>query len=148
MAYLVEINQVQPQIIAAIRLRATIPELPTVIPPACGEVWQFVRSAGIPNPGRNIAVYLDMVMNIEVGVEVGQHFSGTDRIICSSTPGGLTATTVHIGPYNRLGEAYDAVHKWCADNKREIAGPAWEVYGHWTDDPAKLQTDVFCLLKA
>jgi hypothetical protein len=33
-----------------------------------------------------------------------------------------------------------------------LAGPNWEVYGHWTDewnsDPAKIRTDVFYLLVA
>jgi len=27
-----------------------------------------------------------------------------------------------------------------------FAGPNWEIYGHWTDDPAQLRTDVFYLL--
>jgi hypothetical protein len=30
---------------------------------------------------------------------------------------------------------------------REIALPFWEVYGDWSDDPAKLRTDVLYLLK-
>jgi hypothetical protein len=33
----------------------------------------------------------------------------------------------------------------------ELAGPSWEVYGHWLDewnsDPRKIRTDVFYLLK-
>jgi effector-binding domain-containing protein len=68
-------------------------------------------------------------------------------VICSSTPAGLVATAVHLGPYNRLGEAHAAVHKWCADHGHVLAGPSWELYGHWTDDPAQLRTDVFWLLR-
>ena len=28
-----------------------------------------------------------------------------------------------------------------------LAGPNWEVYGHWHDDPSQLRTDVFYLLQ-
>ncbi len=147
MEYLVEIQAVQPQWIAVVRFQAKMPDLPKVIPAACGEVWQFVRSSGLPNPGRHVAVYLDSVMNIECGVEVSQPFTGNGRVVCSSTPGGVVVTTVHWGPYNRLGEAYDAVDKWCAQNGHVLGGPSWEVYGHWNDDPAKLRTDIFRLLK-
>jgi effector-binding domain-containing protein len=95
-----------------------------------------------------LALYLDGEMNIECGVEVFQPFAGNDRVICSCTPAGLVATAAHIGPYNRLGEAHKAVHEWCADHGHLLAGPSWEVYGHWTDDPAQLRTDVFWLLQA
>jgi effector-binding domain-containing protein len=57
------------------------------------------------------------------------------------------ATTFHIGDYGGLGAAHEAVRDWCARTGRELAGPSWEVYGHWSDDPAKRRTDVFWLLK-
>jgi effector-binding domain-containing protein len=87
-------------------------------------------------------------MNIECGVEVDQPFAGNERVVCSSTPAGIVATTVHLGPYDRLGEANAAIHQWCAEHGRTLAGPSWEVYGHWTDDVSKLRTDVFYLLQA
>jgi effector-binding domain-containing protein len=145
--YQVELERVVPHTTAVLRLQATIPELPTVIPPACGEVSGFIRSSGIPHPGRNVAVYLDNVMNIEVGVEVARPFAGNERVVCSSTPAGLTAKAVHMGPYHLLMHAHVAVKKWCLDHGHALAGPSWEVYGHWNDDPAKLRTDVFWLLK-
>jgi effector-binding domain-containing protein len=148
MEYAVHVQRVEPQLTGVIRCRAKQSELAQVIPPACGEVWEFMRSSGLPRPGRHLALYLDCEMNIEVGVEVFQSFAGNGRVVCSSTPAGLVATTAHLGPYNRLGEAHAAVHKWCAEQGHALAGPSWEVYGHWEDDPAKLRTDVFWLLKA
>jgi hypothetical protein len=55
--------------------------------------------------------------------------------------------TAHLGPYNRLGEAHAAIRKWCADHGHALTGVSWEIYGHWTDDPAQLRTDVFYLLR-
>jgi effector-binding domain-containing protein len=147
MDYQVEARRVEPQITAVVCFTATQKQLSTLIPQACGEVWNFIRSAGIPQPGRHVALYLDGVMNIECGAEVGQPFRGNGRVVCSQTPAGLVATTAHFGPYHLLGNAYDAIDKWCVANGHAKAGPSWEVYGHWTDDPTQLRTDVFWLLK-
>jgi effector-binding domain-containing protein len=65
----------------------------------------------------------------------------------ASTPGGAVATTVHIGPYNQMKSAHVAIHEWVRENGRHIAGPSWEVYGDWSDDPAKLRTDIYYLLR-
>ena len=148
MQYQVRVENVEPQLTAVIRLRARPEQLSTVIPAACGEVWEFARAGNLPRPGRHVAIYFDGEINIECGAEVFQHFAGNDRVICSSTPAGLAATTAHFGPYNRLGDAHRAIVKWCADHGHEFAGPNWEIYGHWDDDPAKLRTDVFYLLKS
>jgi effector-binding domain-containing protein len=148
MEYQVQTIKVEPQTTAVVRRRASADELATVVPQGCGEVWTFIRSSGLPHPGRNLAVYLDGEINLEVGVEVSQPFAGNDQVVCSSTPAGLVATTAHLGPYHRLGEAHAAICKWCEENGHALAGPNWEVYGHWDDDPAKLRTDVFYLLRA
>jgi effector-binding domain-containing protein len=148
MEYHVHLQQVTSQLTAVVRCRASQSELATVVPQGCGEVWAFVRSAQLPHPGRHLALYLDGVMNIEVGVEVSQPFVGNERVVCSSTPAGQVATTTHMGPYNRLGDAHQAVHKWCAEHGYVLAGPSWEVYDHWNDDPAKVRTDVYWLLQS
>jgi effector-binding domain-containing protein len=148
MGYLVEVKQVESQMTAVVRCRAKQSELSKVVPQACGEVWAFVRSSHLPHPGRNLALYLDCEINLEVGVEVFQTFDGNERVSRSETPTGTVATTVHMGPYNRLGEAHEAIHRWCSENGHDLVGPSWEVYGHWDDDPAKVRTDVFYLLRA
>ena len=146
MAYQVQLTEVAAQLTGVVRLRATLEQLPTVIPQACGEVWTFFRSSGLPRPGRHLALYLDNVMNIECGVEVFQPFTGNDRVFCSKTPAGMAATAVHMGPYHLLGEAHNAVKAWCKDHGHAVTGCCWEVYGHWTDDPTSLRTDIFYLL--
>jgi effector-binding domain-containing protein len=147
MEYPVRTERVAPQLTGVVRVQASQSQLPTVVPKLCGEVWNFFRSSGLPRPGRHLALYLDCAMNIEVGVEVSQPFTGSQRVVCSQTPAGLVATTTHFGPYSRLGDAHHAVQKWCSDHGYTPAGPSWEVYGHWTDDESQLRTDVFWLLQ-
>lgn len=147
MEYLVEVRDIQARTTAVVRRRASLAELARVVPDGCGEVWAFIRSSGLPHPGRNLALYLDDAISLEVVVEVTEPFVGTDLVTCSSTPAGTVASTQHVGPYERLGEAHKAIRRWCADQGHVLAGPNWEVYGHWTDGPEQLQTDVYYLLQ-
>ena len=147
MAYHVSLTQVASQTTAVVRRQAGLHELATVIPQACGDVWAFIRSSYLPQPGRNLAVYLDDEGHLECGVEVAQAFAGNGQVVCSSTPAGMVATAVHLGPYDRLGEAHTAIHQWCAAQGHVLIRPCWEVYGHWHDDPAKLRTDVYSLVQ-
>ena len=141
--------------LAVVRRRARPQELSKVVPEACGTVWGVVRAQQVPGAGRNVAVYCDCQdgqMTIEVGVELDAPFAGHGEVIASVIPAGSVATTIHYGPYGRLHEAHDAVRSWCRSNGYTLAGPSWEIYGHWKEewnaDPDKIRTDVFYLLLA
>ena len=145
MAYAIESKRVEPQLFAAVRRLAKPNELSKVVPAACGESWNLGKNLGLSG-GRHVAMYLDGEINLRVGQEVAEPFASTGDLICTSTPGGEVVTTTHIGPYDRLGDAHTALRNWAADHQRTLAGPNWEIYGHWTDDPSQLRTDVFYLV--
>jgi effector-binding domain-containing protein len=134
-----------------VRRRATSRELARVVPEACGLVWGVVRSEKIAGAGRHVAVYWDGEINLEVGVELEAPYIGHGEVVGSATPAGAVVTTTHFGPYGRLHEAHEAIRDWSADRGYELAGPNWEIYGHWMDewnaDPDKIRTDVFYLLR-
>lgn len=151
MEYTVRLEQLSSLYLAVVRRRASPQELSRVVPEACGSVWNVVRAQQIQGAGRHVALYWDDQINLEVGVELDTPFSGQGEVIGSATPAGVVASTVHFGPYPRLNEAHDAIHRWCATHGHVLAGPRWEIYGHWIDewnkDPSKIRTDVFYLLK-
>jgi effector-binding domain-containing protein len=150
MDYVVRLERLGSRPLAVVRRRAAPHELSKVVPDACGVVWNALRSQQVAGAGRHVAVYLDGQINVEVGAEVDGPFAGHGEVVGSATPAGLVATTTHYGPYGRLGEAHGVVRRWCADHGHALAGPSWEVYGHWQDewnrDPSRIQTDVFYLL--
>lgn len=152
MEHTIRLEQHGPRPIAVVRRRASSQELPKVVPEACGLVWGVVRSQKVTGAGRHVALYWDGVINLEVGVELDGPFAGHGEVIVSATPAGQVATTVHFGPYNRLHEAHEAIRQWCASHGHTLAGPNWEIYGHWLEEwnnePAKIRTDVFYLLNA
>lgn len=150
MGYEVRIEQQAGQPLAVVRRRASKQELSKVVPEACGTVWSELKSHHVAGAGRHVAVYWDGVINLEVGVEIGDLFQGAGEVVASRTPGGSIAKTTHFGPYALLHLAHEAIQSWCNDNDLTLAGPSWEIYGHWTDewnrDPAKIRTDICYLL--
>src|SRR5438132_227202 len=125
MGYEVRVEHVESGTTAVVRCRARPDELAEVVPRLCGEVWEYARATALPRPGRHLAVYLDDQGNIEVGVELAQPFVGNDRVVCSSTPAGAVVTTAHLGPYHRLGDAHEAIRRWCADHGHALTGTSW-----------------------
>jgi effector-binding domain-containing protein len=97
-----------------------------------------------------VAVYLDGQINLEVGVELDAPFAGFGEVVGSATPAGLVATTTHFGPYGLMHQAHKAILQWCRENGHKLAGPNWEIYGHWKDewnsDPSQIRTDIYYLL--
>ncbi len=113
MEYQVQVQMLASQPLAVVRLRASQNQLSTVIPQACGEVWNFLRAAQVKNPGRHVAIYYDGEINIECGAEVEGPFASDGRVILSGTPAGRVATTTHFGPYKLLGLAHQAITSAC-----------------------------------
>ena len=149
MRYEIKLTAVEAVPTAVIRSRVQPSELSKFVPGARGEVWSFIRAAGLPRPGRHVALYLGEG-RVEVGAEVSERFAGNDRIHYSELPAGRVVTATHYGPYSHLGEAHSEVRRWCADHGHRLSGVCWEIYGHWDNswnaDPSKIRTDVFHLL--
>ena len=151
MRYQIQVADCGTTYTAVIRSRVQPEELSRFIPAACGEIWSFARSAGLQKPGRHVALYTgDGQGTVEVGAEVGERFTGNDRVQCSQIPAGRVATTAHFGPYARLGEAHAAIREWCAQQGHSLSDVSWEIYGHWQEswnsDASKIRTDVYYLL--
>ncbi|HWW00467.1 MAG TPA: GyrI-like domain-containing protein [Candidatus Acidoferrum sp.] len=150
MPYEIKLTDVQAIPTAVIRSRVQPKELSKFVPAACGEVWSFIRSAGLPRPGRHVALYLEAGL-VEVGAEISEPFAGNDRVQCSQLPAGRVVAATHFGPYARLGEAHSEIRQWSGGRGHRLSSICWEIYGHWEEswqaDPSKIRTDVFHLLE-
>jgi effector-binding domain-containing protein len=114
------------------------------------QVYAAARTGAVSLDGQNIFIYRDATdkqLTVDFCVGVKAPFAPIGAVVPLETPSGVAAMTTHHGDYGGLGRANDAIHAWCRTNSRRLAGPSWEVYGHWHDDPAQLQTDVYYLLQ-
>jgi effector-binding domain-containing protein len=132
--------------LAVVRRQARQHELARIVPECCGLVWRVVRDQSA-NGGRHVAIYWDGSIRLEVGVELRGPFVEQGEVVLSATPSGVVATITHFGPYGGLGAAHGAIRDWCQENNHRLAGPSWEIYGHWQSewnaDPSQIRTDVY-----
>ena len=141
MGYEVIVEQVEARDVAAVEASATAETLADTIYRCLDQVWTVLREQDAKTD-HNIVIYRDALRTIEVGVEVLGPFTPSGDVGAVTTPAGEVATTAHWGEYKALHRAYAALEAWCVEHDRTMTG-AWEVYGDWDDDPAKLRTDVF-----
>jgi effector-binding domain-containing protein len=132
---------------AVVAAATTWKDFPSQWKPMLDQVYACLGRHGGAGQGRNVMLYQDSVPHVEVGVELIAPCVLDRPVIGSSLPAGQVAMTVHRGPYAGLGEAHDKVVRWCAAAGRALAGPRWEIYGDWRDNPAELETEVYYLLR-
>lgn len=143
---------VSAQPIAAVRRRSQGRDIGRIWKPALDLVWEFLRRhEGLRADGHNCFLYhqpvhRDEEMEIAFGVQVIRPFEGEGEVICTETPAGEVAVATHVGSYDKLDAAYNAIHSWRAATGRAFGGCSWEIYGDWTDDITKLETQVVYLL--
>jgi len=149
--YDVVVETAQAELVAAVRAKVPISGIARVWKPALDQVWAFLKENSGLRPGHNLFLYhhaehRNEAMNIDFGVQVARSFEREGNVKCVETPAGEVARTVHVGPYDQLGNAHNAIHAWCATNNRTIARASWEIYGDWNNDPALLETTIKYLL--
>lgn len=82
---------------------------------------------------------------VEAGFPVSAAIETDGDVRPSQLPGGPSAVTVHVGPYEQMAPAYDALASWVSSHGGELAGDPWEVY--FSDpasepDPATWRTEI------
>ena len=147
MSYQVTMKAVETRPTAVVEAMTTWQEFPTLWRELSDEVWACLHAGGITRGCRNIMLYWDDVPHVEVGVELLVPCPLTGRVVASALPAGQVAMTVHRGPSSELAAAHRAVLDWCATQGKRKTGTRWEVYGPHNDDPAKVWTEVYYLLK-
>ncbi|HEU5219916.1 MAG TPA: GyrI-like domain-containing protein [Gemmatimonadales bacterium] len=145
--YGVSASMVEARPLLAVRARVSQQELAQQIPALLGRVYQGVPSRELLD-GQNVVVYRGTapLLDVEAGVGLRGTLTPPEGLVVTSTPAGEAAHSTHWGDYAGIGRAHQAVIAWCISNERALAGPSWEVYGHWSDDPAEVRTDVYYLL--
>jgi effector-binding domain-containing protein len=152
MSYEVVTKTVSAQPLAAVRRRVPIGDVARAWKPALDLVWEFLgHHEGLRTDGHNCFLYHhpapgEAAMVVDFGVQVIRPFQDAGEVVCTETPAGEVVMTTHIGSYGKLAAAHQAIHSWRAATGRQFAACSWEIYGDWSDDEAKLETQVVYLL--
>jgi len=108
------------------------------------KMWPVVRSEGLKHKGMNIWVF-EAGEQVFAGVELENPNTDTaleQKVI--SLP--KYAYYKHIGPYNLIKQAGDNMRNELHAQGIKTTFPYIEIYGHWTDDESKLETELIMAL--
>ena len=106
-----------------------------------GPVWGAVRLNQVATTGINHALY---------GAN-GEYFCGLECIGQTLSIPGLLQRQVRLeryayakltGSYSQIPRAYDDIRAEIKHLGLCAVAPAVEIYGHWNDDPTKLETEI------
>jgi effector-binding domain-containing protein len=127
--YDIVVKKIEPIRVASIR--GVVPT-----PPDQGSLWEelgtFMEKTHPVGPCLTLyhdKEHKEIDWDIEVCEQVPDEAKATPRINVYSLPGyEKAACLLYKGPFNNLGEPYDAIMKWMEENGYQIIGPCREVY--------------------
>ena len=144
----IAIKKIEPQLIASIR--ATLPTYGDC-GPLFGELYKYLakkfvfKPAGPPFMLYHDVEYKEKDVDLEIGAPISKAVKGSERVKVYELPGAEVASTVYKGAYSGVGEAYQAVLRWCEANGYQFYGPTREVYftnPNDLNDPANNVTEI------
>lgn len=121
---------------------------------AMGEAFDtlgaFIGSRQVPVAGPPLAIYRDyadgnVTMDIGFPVPAAASALAADEVKAGMTPGGKAARAIHMGRYDMVGNAHDALGAYFKKLGHPIPTRSWEVY---LNEPGKvpdaeLKTEVY-----
>jgi effector-binding domain-containing protein len=149
-SYSVSLQRAAPRTIAAVRARLAPSRVSAEFKRYLDRVYA-ARASGMQLDGQNVFIYRDAEdepgqLDVDFGVGITAPITPVGDVRPVELPVGEVATTTHRGAYTELGAAHAAVVNWCRAHSRVLAGPRWEVYGHWTESELP-RTDIYYLLR-
>ena len=104
-------------------------------------LWHEVRTQKLPNKGINIWVY-DEGKRLFTGVELTAPPPAGSALESRAITLPRYAYYKHIGPYTEMKSTYEAAREEFKRVGINARLPYVEIYGHWTDDQSKLETEL------
>jgi effector-binding domain-containing protein len=139
----IELNHTIPRTTAVVRARVPMRDLPGFLSHAFAAVAEALARQGVHVTGPPLALYRSVpagAVDVEAGFPVAAEVAPEGDVQPSSLPGGDAAETVHIGPYETLGDTYRDMCEWMERHGRRPSELSWESYLTGPDDPAGPET--------
>jgi predicted transcriptional regulator YdeE len=110
------------------------------------KMWKTVKSNNLKNKGLNIWVY-EQDEKVFAGVELNDIPDQDTGLEQKNITLVKYAYFKHVGPYNLIKQAGQNMTDELQNKGYETILPYIEIYGHWTNDETKLETELLMALK-
>lgn len=131
MGYDVIQQDLRPQPVISIRERLGQGQLQAFFGRAFADLYAHIGRHGVPPRGEPFVIYHAFGpdgVDAEVCLPVPTLLPETERVGYHELPAVTVVETLHVGPYDELGRAYQALSDWIHDHGLEAAGPVRERY--------------------
>jgi effector-binding domain-containing protein len=130
MSYEIQIRQLERQDTAFVRATCRWDEIGAVLSGIFAEVTAQISASGAQPTGGAFGRYTpgETEVGIEAGFTIATPIVSAGRVEAGELPGGEAAVCLHVGPYDAVAAAYEAIETWIREQGREASGAAWEVY--------------------
>ena len=151
MAYHCQLKEQPSQPALSVRTRAAVQELPALFEKTYGAIMQYLDEVGEQPTGMPFAAYYNLDMrnlDVEIGFPVARELPGKGNVQPSQFPGGKLASVMHVGQYDQVEPAYDALMLWVNEHGYETTGVAYEIYYSGPETPPEeIRTEIMFPLK-
>jgi effector-binding domain-containing protein len=116
---------------AVVEATLSVPEIGPWLGKTYHAVAELMASQGIRPAGPPYARYHMLGedrFQVEAGFPVSKAVAPDGEVRPSTLPGGPVAETTHIGPYDAMQPAYEAIAAWIREHGGEPVGDPWEIY--------------------
>lgn len=130
MEYTVELTMTPPQHAAVMAAEVAHDGIGPFLGRAFGQVMSALQGQGLFPVGPPFGRY-DFSSNgffVEAGFPTATAVAATDEVHDIELPGGQAATTMHIGAYDGVAGAYQAIEAWMTEHGYAPTGAPWEAY--------------------
>lgn len=137
MGYEIQLTDLSRRPTAVVRAQVAPADLTDFLGGAFEEVLAVVGRQGRSPAGPPFGRYVlhDGAFDATVGFPVDGEVAASGRVTPDELPGGTAATTLHTGPYDQVGAAYDALTAWLPEHGLTASGVPWESYLDGPDVP-------------
>ena len=146
MTYHCEIKDQTAQPTLSLRTHAAVGDLPQLLGQTFGAIMRYLGELGEQPVGAPFVGYYNMDMqnlDIEIGFPVSRPLPDRGELKGRALPAGKIATTLHIGPYDSIAPAYEALTQFVQASGYTPTGVAYEIYfSDPSTPPEKIQTQI------
>jgi len=144
---LATVTDLKPQSGAGIEVTCPRPQLVPTIRQTFDRIYK--PGALAPGHGHNFILYhggTPSEITMTVGVLDRAPGGGDADVKAAHAPGGRVITATHWGDYGQMKTTYDALYAEVKARGLKLTPLSLEIYGDWSDDPAKVRTDLYLYL--
>lgn len=149
MSYDIEVRELDPQPALSIAFRCEPAEIGERLGDILPRVAGFTTQEGGEPNGPPFVRYHSVEAGeceLDAGIPLVESIEGKGDIESTELPGGAVATLLHVGRYDDIFDAHDALKSWIMEHDWYPTGPLWHSYvsNPAEADPGERETRVYC----